>query len=531
MIDWLPFVVSRGPELWLRTGEHILLTGVSTLLAICLGIPLGMAAHHWPRWRGLITGSVGMVQTIPSLALLAILLALLNKIGTTPAVIALVLYALLPIVRNTLAGLANVPAPLREAADGIGMTRRQRLWLVELPLAAPVIVTGIRTAAVVGVGIATLSAFIGAGGLGQFINRGISLSNHHLILLGAVPAALLALTVDGAIAAAQWGLRRRRAHPHSARRERWLRCAALGAPLVIFALGALAVWQPNLFRSSATRAANADGAIVRIGAKNFTEQLILGEIMAQLIERKTNLRVERKFDLGGTMICHGALVSGEIDLYAEYTGTALTAVLQQEALAQPDATYQFVATAYAEQFNLRWLRPFGFNNTYAITLRARDAQRWQIQTLSDLIARAPELRAGWTSEFSERPDGYPGLRARYGLHFGTVRDLDTGLMYEALERGEVDAICAFATDGRIAAYQLQPLVDDRQFFPPYHAAPVVRAATLAAHPELEPLLELLHQKLPSATMQRLNYLVDGEKRSPAAVAREFLATEILAPAP
>ena len=531
MIEWLQFVGTRLPGLWLRTGEHILLTGISTLIAIGIGIPLGVAANRMVWLRGFITGSVGILQTIPSLAMLAFLLALLNQIGTTPAIIALVLYALLPIVRNTLAGLGNVPAPIKEAADGIGMTRPQRLWLVELPLAAPVIVTGIRTAAVVGVGIATLSAFIGAGGLGQFINRGISLSNNNLILLGAVPSALLALIVDASIGGVQWGLRRRRPGQSSRGLDRLQRTLALSAPLWILAVGCLAVCEPELISPREGKQARGSGPVIRIGAKNFTEQLILGEIMAQLIETKTDLRVERKFDLGGTMICHGALVNGEIDLYAEYTGTALTAVLKREAVSNPNEAYRIVSEAYVKQFDVQWLPSFGFNNTYAITVRAADAERWQLKTISDLKAHAGELRAGWTSEFSERPDGYPGLCEQYGLKFASVRDLDTALMYEAINRNEVDVICAFATDGRIAAYHLQPLEDDRHFFPPYFAAPVIREATLEEHPDLERVLGLLAKKISSETMQRLNSQVDQAKRSPAGVAREFLEQEILSAAP
>jgi len=529
MIEWLQFAGTRLPGLWLRTGEHVLLTGTSTLLAIMIGIPLGVLAHRLGWLRGFITGMVGILQTIPSLAMLAILLALLNKIGIAPAIIALVLYALLPIVRNTLAGLEGVAPTIQEAADGIGMTRTQRLWLVELPLAAPVIVTGIRTAAVVGVGIATLSAFIGAGGLGQFINRGISLSNHDLILLGAVPAALLALLVDASIAGAEWALRRRHTSDNDYVAGKFFRGLALVSPLFIFAIGILAVLKPDLVSAGREPTTVGNDAVVRIGAKNFTEQLVLGEIMAQLIEHDTSLRVQRKFDLGGTMICHGALVNGEIDLYAEYTGTALTAVLQHEVVTDPGRAYQIVAAAYADRFDLKWLPAFGFNNTYAITVRQADAKRWGVATISDLKPLVGRMRAGWTSEFSERPDGYPGLRNRYGLKFASVRDLDTALMYEAISRSEVDVICAFATDGRIAAYHLQPLIDDLCFFPPYFAAPVVRQATIEAHPELGKALRQLADKLSSETMQRLNSLVDQDKHSPAEVAREFLAAELFAP--
>lgn len=509
------FLQQRLPELWLRTGEHILLAGVATVIAIGIGVPLGILAARKQAWRGFITGSVGILQTIPSLAMLAFLLAVLNKIGFAPAVVALTVYALLPIVRNTLAGLEGVPAAIQEAADGVGMTTRQRLWMVELPLAMPVIVTGIRTAAVVGVGIATLSAFIGAGGLGQFINRGLSLSNNQLILLGAVPSALLALLVDAAIGAAHWAVTPRA-------RSRFLKPLALAFPLIILATGIIAVTAPNPFAKERGKAVASATETIRIGSKNFTEQLILGELMAQLIERETGLHVERRFDLGGTMICHGALLAGEIDLYAEYTGTGLTAILKEKVRSNPDEVHQLVAKAYADQFQLQWLRPFGFNNTYAITVREDTARKNNWRTISELRASAPELRAGWTFEFSERPDGYPGLRQRYGFQFGEVRDLESALMYQAISRDEVDVICAFATDGRIAAHNLRPLRDDQQFFPPYHAAPVIRQSTLDRHPRLKSILDQLAGKLTDAVMQELNLEVDQNGKSPAEVAGAFL---------
>ncbi len=513
------FVQQRLPELWLRTGEHIVLTGTATAIAIGIGVPLGILAARTKTLRGIITGGVGILQTIPSLAMLAFLLAMLNKIGSTPAVIALTLYALLPIVRNTLAGLDGVPAAIQEAADGVGMTRQQRLWMVELPLAMPVIVTGIRTAAVVGVGIATLSAFIGAGGFGQFINRGLSLSNHQLILLGAVPSALLALLVDAAIGGAHWAVSHRTT-------TRLVKTIALAFPLLLFAFGVIAVTAPNPFERPNENAAPANAEVIHIGSKNFTEQLILGELMAQLIERETDLHVERRFDLGGTMICHGALVAGEIDLYAEYTGTGLTAILKEKVRSDADEVYELVSDAYARQFQLKWLQPFGFNNTYAITVRETAARKNRWQTISDLRSDAYKLRAGWTFEFSERPDGYPGLRERYGFQFGKVRDLESSLMYQALVQDEVDVICAFATDGRIAANGLRPLKDDKQFFPPYHAAPVIRQATLNRHPALEGILDRFSGVLTDSIMQKLNLQVDLEKKSPREVAATFLAKEL-----
>jgi osmoprotectant transport system permease protein len=526
--SWIVFVSERLPELWLRTGEHMMLTGVSTGMAILIGIPVGICAARIWWLRGPLTGGVGILQTIPSLAMLVILLAMIQKIGALPALIALTLYALLPIVRNTLTGLEGVSPSVTEAARGIGMTSHQRLWLVEIPLAMPVIVAGIRTAAVVGVGIATLSAFIGAGGLGQFINRGLALANTDLILLGAIPAAVLALIVDGSIGAFQWGLSRKRLRESrfAVRVDRLLRPVALAMPVVLIVAGYFAYY------SSGTQSPNpiwgtysADGQAIRIGSKNFTEQLIVAELMAQLIEAHTDLRVERRFNLGGTMICHDALMSGGIDLYAEYTGTALTAILKQPVIAAPARTYDKVAREYRRRFAAEWLRPFGFNNTYAITVRESDATSRRLRTISDLTAIAGRLRAGFTAEFSERPDGYPGLRRAYGLDFGEVRDLDPAIMYQAIANREVDVICAFATDGRIAAFDLEPLRDDRGFFPPYQAAPVIRNEFLQAHPELREVLGLLAGRVDDATMQKLNFEVDEKKRRPADVARAFLARQ------
>lgn len=516
------YVAERLPELWLRTGEHLMLTGCSTLAAMFIGIPAGILLFRATYLRGLLMGVIGILQTIPSLAMLVFLLALLKKIGVLPALIALTLYALLPIARNTLTGLKEVSAEVMEAAQGIGMKEYQQLMMVRIPLAAPVIVAGIRTAAVVGVGIATLSAFIGAGGLGQFINRGLALANTKLILLGAIPAALLALVVDFSIGAFEWGLRPERKRDKRGSVQWLMRRLAFMLPVALVLFSIMTYFtKPGWILKSATPFETGQ-KIIRIASKNFTEQLILGEMMAQLIETKTDLIVKRRFNLGGTMICHGALVNGEIDLYAEYTGTGLTAILKHPVISDPEVALHHVTQAYHERFDAQWLKPFGFNNTYAITVRKADAKKNKWNRISDLKNTAIDLRAGFTAEFAERPDGYPGLRRIYGLRFGEVLDFDPALMYEAVAKGEVDVICAFATDGRIAAYNLKPLKDDRNFFPPYHAAPVIREKTLKTHPKLGDVLSLFGGLIDNATMQRLNFEVDGEKRRTAEVVEEFL---------
>ena len=509
---------SRWAELWLRTGEHLVLTGASTLFAIVVGIPLGILAARHRALRGVVVSTVSIFQTIPSLAMLALLLVLFRQIGAFPAVTALSLYALLPIVRNTLAGFENISPSIAEAADGVGMSSRQRLVIVELPLAAPIIVAGIRTAAVVGVGIATLSAFIGAGGLGQFINRGLALARYDLILLGAIPAAILALAVDFSLGAAAWGFRAPRRRERGAWKAR-LKPVAACSPLLLVLLAALSL---GLGDSAGPPTATPRQGVVRIGSKNFTEQLLLAEIIAQLVEARTDLGVDRYPNLGGTMICHEALVSGELDLYVEYSGTALAAVLNLEMPESSDDVWAIVTKEYRERFDLEWLEPLGFNNSYTIAVRRDDAQRRKWTTISDLARDAPRLRAGFTSEFAERADGYPGLSRQYGFEFAEVRDFDPALMYSALAGKQVDAIAAFATDGRIDAYDLQTLMDDASYFPPYQAAPVARREVLERWPELRRELADLGGRIDDTTMRRLNAEVDENKRRLESVASEFL---------
>lgn len=522
MTAWIDYVLARAPELWLRTLEHLMLTGLSTVGAVLIGVPVGLVAFYRPRVRSILLSSIGVLQTIPSLAMLALLLVLFGQIGVLPALTALTLYALLPVVRNTVVGLDGVGDDIGEAAKGLGMTARQELVIVRFPLALPVLTAGVRTAAVIGVGIATLSAFIGAGGLGQFINRGLALSDTRLIVLGAVPAGILALVVDASIAGLAWASDPREHRTGGGAMRRSIRWAAVVFPLVLLLTPTVAVLTVDR---------GDDRAGVRICSKNFTEQILLGEIMAQLVESRTDLSVDRRFGLGGTIICHNALTAGEVDLYPEYTGTALTAILggdvQSEAGSDPDDVYETVQEAYLDRFDLQWLAPFGFDNSYVLLARRQLADSLGWSVVSDVAPRAPELSVGFTAEFAERPDGYPGFSERYGFAFGDTRDLDPSILYRAVADGQVDLAFGFATDGRIDSYDLAVLEDDRSFFPPYEAAPVVRVSTLRAYPELGRALGLLGDALPDSTMRRLNREVDEGVGTSPEVARDFLASRSL----
>jgi osmoprotectant transport system permease protein len=514
-VGWLAFVGERAPELGRRLGEHVLLAGGATLAAAVLAVPLTLLAVE-RRWlRGPVVAVASALQTVPSLAMLAALLALTGELGVRPALIALTLYGLLPIIHAGLAGLDAVPPAVLEAARALGMSPRRVLLEVRLPLALPGLAAGVRTAAVTGVGVATLAAFVGAGGLGQFIVRGLSLSDPRLVLLGALPAAALALAVDGALAAAVWGLRPR--SRKGARARPRLAACALAAPVVMLVAGG------SLALAGPARAAGA----VRVGSKDFAEQLLLGELMAQAIEAR-GLPVERRLNLGGTLVCHEALTRGELDVYAEYSGTALTAVLGRARPAGA-AVQDVVRREYRDRFDLAWRAPFGFDNTYALAVREAEAAARGWRTISDLRASASSLRAAFTAEFAERPDGWPGLRAAYGLSFASVRDVEPSLLGRAVRDGAADVACVFATDGRLDSYGLVVLADDAGFFPPYEAAPVVRRAVLDAQPQVALALDALAGAIDDATMRSLNRAVE-EGAAPRDVARAFLAERGLTPA-
>jgi len=264
-----------------------------------------------------------------------------------------------------------------------------------------------------------------------------------------------------------------------------------------------------------------------VGSKNFTESDLLAEIVAQQIERRTGIPVERRLHLGGTFVCHQAITTGAIDLYIEYTGTAFTAILKQSPIANPDSVLRFVKTAYERQFQLRWTAPFGFNNTFAILVRHADATRYGLQTITDLARVAPHWKAGFGYEFLERADGFAGLAARYGLHFSQPPTaMDLGLTSRALADGKVDVIAGNSTDGQIAALGLVQLADDRGYFPPYQAAPVIRSAVLEQYPQVAAALAELGGRISDVEMRRLNALADVEHHDIAEIARQWLAEHV-----
>jgi osmoprotectant transport system substrate-binding protein len=264
-----------------------------------------------------------------------------------------------------------------------------------------------------------------------------------------------------------------------------------------------------------------------IGSKNFTEQLLLGELLAQYLGSYTAARIERRFYMAGTYICHQALLAGRIDMYVEYTGTALVAILKESPSPDHAAVFNTVREKYAGKFDVAVLPSLGFDNTFAMVMRGGDARRLGLKTLSDAAAVSRQLRLGVGYEFLERPDGYNGLVAKYGLKFKEApRVMDLGLLYRALQNNQVDLVAGSNTDGLIAALDLTVLEDDRHYFPPYDAVPLVRRETLRRYAEIGPALERLSGRISADEMRRMNYAVDGEKQDAAAVVKEFIARKL-----
>ncbi|WGT67250.1 glycine betaine ABC transporter substrate-binding protein [cyanobacterium endosymbiont of Epithemia clementina EcSB] len=516
------FLISFSSELPQRIGEHLILVLISMGIAIFIGIPLGILITRYPKLANSIFFIVNAVQTVPSLAMFGFLITVpvIGGIGKKPAIFALILYALLPIIRNTYIGMIKVDKGVREAGKAMGMTDQQILLLIEIPLAVSMILAGVRVSMVICIGIATIAAAIGGGGLGVFIFRGISTLNNQLILLGAIPAALIALVADWGISSLEKSLIQYE-KPRSKSKKSILIIWGIVVGILLSLFGII---YKQLFLES-----QGNETIV-IGSKNFTESIILGEFLAQNIEIKTNLHVERKFNLGGTFICHEAVKNRQIDGYVEYSGTAFTAILNQRPISNPKQVYQRVKAAYNEKFNLEVMPSLGFKNTYAILIRQQDAEKYNVKTISEVSKYTPQWQAGFGHEFLAREDGYPGLAKTYNLNFNLPPNaVDLGLLYRILANKKVDLVAGNSTDGSIPILKLTILEDDKNYFPPYEAIPVFNKETFQQYPQIRTVIQQLAGQISTSAMQQLNYQVDDKQGTVAEVVHNFLIKKRLKP--
>ena len=514
MSDFLA-ALGRVPPL---LAQHVLLSAAALLLGIAISLPLAILAARRPHAGRVILGIASLIQTVPSLALLALFYPLLlwlsalvgggiPALGFLPSLIALTLYALLPIIRNGVAGLTGIDPAVQQAAKAVGMTPAQALRLVEAPLVAPVLIAGIRTAAVWTIGAATLSTTVGQPSLGDMIFAGLQTQNWALVLAGCAAAAALALGVTALIGLIERGI---------ARRRRWL---WLGATLAL--LAGLAAATAPMWRSD-------DGNVVTIGAKNFSEQYILARLIGYRLTR-AGYRVRYRDGLGSAVI-YGALTSGAIDVYVDYAGTLWTGPMRRRDVPAPATMVRAIGDWTRASSGVASLGPLGFENAYAFAMRGDDAARRGIASLADLVAAAPDLRLASDLEFLERPE-WAAVRRAYPLRFAKTTPYAPTFMYRALASGEADVISAFSSDGRIAAEHLRVLADPRHAIPSYDALLLVaprRAGDAAFTAALAPLVG----HIPVTAMREANYQVDRDtaKRTPEQAA-DWLARRLALPAP
>ncbi|WP_314836877.1 ABC transporter permease/substrate-binding protein [uncultured Streptococcus sp.] len=487
---------------WLTAlGQHLQLSLLTLLLAVFLAVPLAVYLSTRKRASNWVLQVAGIFQTIPSMALLGLFIPIMG-IGTLPALTALVIYAIFPILQNTITGLQGIDPSLEEAGVAFGMTKWERLKKFEIPLAMPVIMSGIRTAAVMIIGTATLAALIGAGGLGSFILLGIDRNNASLILIGALSSAFLAIAFNLLL--------------------KWMEKAKLRTIFAAFAvmiLGLGASYTPSLL-------SKPEKENLVIAGKLGPEPEILANMYKILIEENTDMTVTVKPNFGKTTFLYEALKKGDIAIYPEFTGTVTESLLKPAPQVghDPGAVYQAARDGIKRQDDLALLKPMAYQNTYAVAVPKKIAQEYGLKTISDLKKVEGQLKAGFTLEFNDREDGNKGLQKVYGLHL-QVSTMEPALRYQAIQSGDIQITDAYSTDAELARYDLVVLEDDKQLFPPYQGAPLMKTALLEKHPELEAVLNKLAGKITADQMSQMNYQVGVEGKSANQVARDFLIQE------
>ncbi|MGE7688551.1 osmoprotectant update ABC transporter permease/substrate-binding subunit OpuFB [Lysinibacillus sp. NPDC097214] len=498
MANFFEVFSERKGQLLASLLEHIQISFIALFFAVVIAIPLGIYLTNKKKIAETIIGMSAVLQTIPSLALLGLLIPLFG-IGKVPAIIALVVYALLPILRNTYTGINEVDPSLKEAAMAMGMNTRKRLMKVELPLAMPVIMAGIRTAMVLIVGTATLAALIGAGGLGDIILLGIDRNNTALIIIGAVPAAILALVFDFLLK----------------------KLESLSFKKTIIALSMISIVAFAMIIFPLLNFKEKEEIV--IAGKLGSEPEILINMYKLLIENETDLKVQLKPGLGKTSFVFNALKSGSIDIYPEFTGTAISEFLKEEAINNnQEDVYHQAKEGMLNKFDMVMLNPMKYNNTYALAVSKQMAEAYHLQTISDIKPIQETIKAGFTLEFNDREDGYLGIQNRYGITLSNIATMEPKLRYQAIESGNIDLLDAYSTDSEIRQYHLQVLADDQQLFPPYQGAPLLRKETLEKYPEIETALNKLANQITDDEMREMNYRVNVEGQKIEDVAREYL---------
>lgn len=485
MNDLIRTLIERKTDLVTALYEHLQISLISLILAIFIAVPLAILLSEKKKVNEGVLQVTGVFQTIPSLALLGLFIPFMG-IGKIPAITALVIYAIFPIYQGAVTGFSEIDPSLEEAATAFGMTKWEKLRKYRLSLAMPIIMSGVRTSAIMIIGTATLAALVGAGGLGSFILLGIDRNNSSLILIGAISSALLAILFGGLIKVLQ-----------NKKTKTILISLILTVGIVLISLVP--------FKSKANKKLVLAG---KLGA----EPEILINMYKELIEDETDIKVELKPNFGKTSFLYEALKSGSIDIYPEFTGTITSSLLKEDigkVSNDPEEVYNLARDKILAQDSLVYLKPSKFQNTYALAVRKDYASENNLEKITDLKNIENDVNAGFTLEFNDREDGNLGLKSLYDLNFD-VKTMEPALRYTAISNKSIDLTDVYSTDSQIIANNLKILEDDKKLFPPYQAAPLLREETMKEFPELEEILEKLAGKITSEEMTKMNYAVDVE---------------------
>ncbi len=502
MNDFFLTLIERKDQLFAATYEHMAISLLALFIACVIAIPLAIWLSDHRKYAEPVLQFASILQTIPSLALLGLLIPLVG-IGSVPALIALVVYAILPILQNTYTGFVEIDPTIEEAAIAFGMPRRRRLFKVELPIAMPVVISGIRTSLVLTIGTATLATLIGAGGLGSLIMLGIDRNDSNLTLIGAIASSLLAIIFGALI--------------------KWLENKKMKTILISLLVLFVGIGGPILAQRLTGQVTN-----VTIAGKLGSEPEILINMYKEIIEADNDdVNVDVKANFGKTTFLFSALDNNEIDIYPEFSGTVLESLVDvDEATDTSDFdqadTYQLARDLLKDQYDMNFLEPFSFENTYALAVKRSFAEENDLETISDLAKVENEITAGFTLEFIDRQDGYAGIQELYGLTFPSVKSLEPALRYNAINNNEVNVVDAYSTDSQILEYDLVTLEDDLGLFPDYQGGPLMNVDFAEDHPEIVASLNKLSGLVTEDEMIQMNYAVNVEGQEPSQVAHDFL---------
>lgn len=501
MTDVLNIIAERKEWFLGLIAQHLMLAGIAIILAGSMGLLLGILIYEKKKLSSIVLSITNILYTIPDIAMFGFLIPL-TGIGNKTAIVALTIYSLLPMIRNTYIGLDQVDPDIVEAATGMGSTKLQMLLKIQLPLASPVILTGIRQMVVMAVSIAGIASFIGAGGLGQAIYRGIATNNMQLMLAGSLIIAIIAILLDILL-----GLCEAKPGNKNGTKKRIVAIAVLITIFSATLIGHLSVEKKQ----------------ITVGYDNTAEEAIIANMLILLIENNTDITVKEMGNMaGGETVLHPAAVHGDIDIYPEYTGTAWLTILKHKNIPKQDVLNRKLQFEFNKKYSLSWVGMYGFDDSYGIAVTKKVADEYNLQTYSDLAKVSGNIRFGAEPGFFERKDGFNALCEKYGFRFKSHSDITFSLKYDAIMADKVDAIIIFTTDGRLKDSDLVVLKDDKEYFPKYLCGNVVRNGTLKKYPELEDVLNMTEDILNANEMSKLNRAVEVDGQEPATVAKNFL---------